>query len=510
MDTAAARSAPSSSLASRAPDDPLPVVRLAVRELLAACPAYGELDSNRRRELANAMVRVCYAAASLIREELEGSEPLRSSTAQPVARSQSAGDGFGGAAQRVASTTRAVLNAVSFPAFVTDLINGVFRAMIESTQTQMQSYIELLNAVAASTEGFTDSHMGPASARAWLVEHYPESLEFETSVDDEDLADASPEERAELNQERAQIRVRVRPGSKPPPETALRTDLGLAPGDSVPAASDPESGLVPLVRVRLAKMRQEMLATLVQMGMQRIVIDSGRITAGMRFHIDTRDALAHDEASRFGTEHELSASGSFGIGAWGASASARSNISYVSTQKTQSTQELNTDLDLNSSVEINFKSDYLPLNRLASPGQTEAIRANSRNPDAETAASSAEREKRTADARSSESKRMASLDTLLQPTSRSPNPSTPSAPPGSAGSRAAPPRDAPSGGTPASGATVGAAPRDRGVTGTSATGGSPSGAGATARPTTGAGGAATSTPAPPPSGGSAHRPATVG
>jgi hypothetical protein len=152
--------------------------------------------------------------------------------------------------------------------------------------------------------------------------------------------------------------------------------------------------------------------------MQRIVVDSGRITASMRFHIDTRDALARDEGSRLATEHEIAAKGSFGAGPWGVSASARSNISYVSTQKTQSTQELNTDLDLNSSVEINFKSDYVPLNKLASPGQTDAIRANSRNPAAES--SDVEREKRTTAARGAESKRSESLDKLLQPAAHPP------------------------------------------------------------------------------------------
>jgi hypothetical protein len=406
--------------ASRALDDPLPVVRAAVRDLLTACPAYAELDPAKRRELAGAMVRVCYAAASLIREEVEGGGEVPVSPAQPprLARAQAAPDP-GATARQVAGTTRAILNAVSFPSFVTDLINGVFKAMIDSTQTQMQSYVELLNGVAASTEGFADSQMGLGRARAWLVDHYPDSFEFETSVDDEDMASMSPEERAEVEQERSEIKLRARPGGKAPSEQALRADLGLAANESVPAASNPE-GLVPLVRQRLAKMRQEMLATLVQMGMQRIVVESGRITASMRFHIDTRDALARDEGSRFGTEHEIAAKGSFGYGPWGVSAAARSNISYVSTQKTQSTQEMNTELDLNSSVEINFKSDYVPLDRLAAPGQRESIRSNSRNPDAEASAADATREKRTTAARDAEAKRRDSLDKELQPSSRAP------------------------------------------------------------------------------------------
>jgi len=412
--------------------------------LLTASPAYGQLDEEKRRSLARDMVRVCHAAATLIGEELEASDgavalaapaPAPAAAAAPtassapaaprtgitVARSLGGAAPFGEAASRVAGTTRAVLNAVSFPRFVTDLINGVFRAMIDSSTQQMESYVQLLNAVAATTDGFGDSNVGPARARAWLIEHYPDSFEWESEPEEID-PDASPEERADATEERQAMRVRMRGSGKFPAEAGLRADLGLAENESVPTAGDPETALVPLVRRRLAKMRQEMLATMVMLGMQRIVVDSGRISASMRFHIDTRSALAHDEASRFGLENEITASGSFGIGAWGASASVRNNISYVSTEKTMSTEELNTELDLNSSVEINFKSDYLPLNRLASPGQTEAIRANSRNPEAEIQAAAKATETRQAGQRAEDSARRQSLDSLLQPNARQSQP----------------------------------------------------------------------------------------
>src|SRR5262249_50433487 len=154
----------------------------------------------------------------------------------------------------------------------------------DSSSQQMESYVNLLNAVAASTEGFGDSNTGPSRARAWLVDHYPEAYEFESDVEPPD-PDATPEERAEAAQERQEIKVRLRPGGKAPTEAALRADLGLEPDESVSASGDPESTLLPLVRRRLAKMRQEMLATMVMLGMQRIVVESGRISASMRFHI---------------------------------------------------------------------------------------------------------------------------------------------------------------------------------------------------------------------------------
>jgi hypothetical protein len=158
-------------------------------------------------------------------------------------------------------------------------------------------------------------------------------------------------------------------------------------------SGDPEN-LVPLARRQMAVQRQQMLATMVQMGMQRIVIESGRINASMRFHIDTRSAAHDDRGSRFDFQNQLNVAGSFGAGPWGVSASMQNTIGYVSTERTQTTEEMNTSVDLNSSVEVVFKSDYLPLNRMASPTQVAAIRQNSLNPAEEERAAAAAQQAR--------------------------------------------------------------------------------------------------------------------
>ena len=392
--------------------DPLPVVRDTVRAILVASPGYAELDAEKRRALAHAMVQVCHVAAGLIREEVESDRDaraaaraeseMRRTAPRGIAQALSAGSEFSGvSAQRVAGTTKAILNAVSFPRFVTELINGVFKAMLDSSAQQMNSYVELLNNVAASVEGFADANVGAVRAREWLIEKYPGSYELEGDDPEEDPA-ATPEERAASQAEQKERTIRMRGGASPPSEQALRVDLGIPEGESVPSG-DPERVLVPLVRRRLAKSRQEMLATMVQMGMQRIVIESGRITASMRFHIDTRSAAQDDRGSRFDFENKLNADVNYGgVGPWGVHASMQNTIGYVSTQRTQTTEEMNTDLDLNSSVELNFKSDYVPLNRVAAPGQAEAIRANSRNPEAE--------EKLAVDERKARGDRNARLD----------------------------------------------------------------------------------------------------
>ena len=104
---------------------------------------------------------------------------------------------------------------------------------------------------------------------------------------------STPEEQAERD---ADTRLRLRPGASMPSEGALRTSLGWARRTRVPGG-DPEN-LVALARAALARNRQQMLATMVMLGMQRIVIESGRLHASMRFHIDTRSAAADDRGSQ--------------------------------------------------------------------------------------------------------------------------------------------------------------------------------------------------------------------
>jgi hypothetical protein len=400
----------------RALPETLPFARVLVRDLLTASPSYHSLAPAQRRSLAESMVRVCHAGISLLREELESRErahnvaatspqltPKTTAPEQPargpvLAAAQSAGSDFSGvSAQKVAGTTQAILNAVSFPRFVTDLINGVFKAIVTSNTQQMNAYVELLNNVSTSLSGFAETNFSDDGARQWLVEKFPGS--FETAGND--------------SSDTGDRQIQLRDGAKMPSEDALKTVFGLGASDSIPSG-DPERTLLPFARIQMARQRQQMLATMVMLGMQRIVIESGKINASMRFHIDTRSAAQADQGSTFNFQNTVNAAGSFGVGPWGVSASVSNTIGYVSTQRSQTTEEMNTDLDLNSSVEINFKSDYLPLNRLASNEQASKIRANTLNPEAEAQAAEKDRAARNADL---DKTRWQSLDKTLQPQS---------------------------------------------------------------------------------------------
>ena len=405
-------------------ESPTPEVRQTVRDLLLSSAAYHSLEPAERRDIAQALVKVCETAVSLIREEQS------SPASAPLAVAQSAGSQFSGVAtDKLAGTTRAVLNAVSFPRFVTELINGVFKALVDSNQQQMQSYVELIRNVAASTEGIADMNLAPARARQWLAETFPGSFELTGGPNE----DTDPRD---VDEEQQEATLRWKDGGPKPSEAAMRSALGLDPGESVPSG-DPETSLVPYARRALARQRQQMLATMVMLGMQRIVIESGRLNAAMRFHIDTRSAANSEEGSRFDLQNTMEVKGSLGFGPWGMDAKMTNTIGYVSTQKNQTTEEMNTDLDLNSSVELYFKTDYVPLDRLAGKGQVDRIKVNTLNPDAEEDAARKAREARTSEARKSERSGMSEMDKdlLRQP---APPPKTEPKPPESKATGAKP------------------------------------------------------------------------
>lgn len=409
---------------------PSPVVRSAVRALLSSSQEFHNLPPEERRAAAQAMVKVCQTAVSLMQEEARAELDVKSARhPRAFATAQGAGQDFSGvSASKVAGTTEQILNAVSFPRFVTDLINGVFRAIVDSNRQQMASYVDLIKNVAASLDGFTEMSLGQDQARQWLVDTFPGSFQIENGAD----ADTPPEDRAEEN---ANARVTLRDGGSMPSEAALRAALGLSPEESVPSG-DPETALMPFARRAIARQRQQVLATMVMAGMQRIVIESGRINAAMRFHIDTRSTAADESGSKFNLENQASVKANY----WGVAMEMKNTIGYVSTQKQQTTEEMNTDLDLNSSVELIFKTDYLPLDRMASKGQVDRIKVNTINPDAEEKTASQERQARLQSARTADTARDKDLDTLLSPPA--PQPSA-SAPPGGSGAApSTPPKSA--------------------------------------------------------------------
>ncbi|MEZ5426047.1 MAG: hypothetical protein R2747_07275 [Pyrinomonadaceae bacterium] len=271
------------------------------------------------------------------------------------------------AASQVAKITRETLNAIAFPTFVADLVKGTFQAIVNASIQQMEAYGNLLANVAKTVDQFMADNITDNQARDYLVDRYPSHFKVETS-------------------ENAAV-VRARDTDLPTPN--FKVDLGVD-GDVSIDDQSAEEVLVPAARRKLAQQRHSMLSTMVLMGINRIVVTSGKIRAQMGFRIDAKDHARAETASQFDFQHEDRLTTGFGggLGSFFGGPSAKfeqkNTVTYVSSTKKDSSDELDVHADLTGEVELRFKSDYFPMERFANPQMLSLIQGNTPNPAANT------------------------------------------------------------------------------------------------------------------------------
>jgi hypothetical protein len=161
----------------------------------------------------------------------------------------------------------------------------------------------------------------------------------------------------------------------------LAAGLG-ADADEV-AGIDPDDldgTLLPLARRKMARDKQSVLASTVQMGLQRIVVDEGRIHASMDLRVDAASGSQQDVAQRDDWRVQAGAAGSFGAGLWSASASASTSIGRVRSDHQQTDEQIALRAGLRSSVDLAFRTEQVPLDRMASQQARVRIDNNARVP----------------------------------------------------------------------------------------------------------------------------------
>ena len=363
----------------------LNLVRTQVRALLAATPAYAELPADQRKSLAHNLVKIAAYSAALHQDDwqksleigqtplvrrrtvVEGRQiPARPGQTTPLARTQedegapTPADEFAPrAASNVAQITQDTLNAIAFPTFVADLVKGTFQAIVDATIQQMEAYGELLANVAKTVNEFMGDNITDNQARDWLAQSHPQVIRLQRSGDG---AVARPAEGAD-DAEAAQASV--------------KRDLGV-PGETTIDDETVEQVLVPAARRKLAQSRQQVLATMVLMGINRIVVTSGRIKAAMGFRIDTTDRGRAESATKFDSKTEMQAK--YGWFLSPVSVSVKSTVAYVSSSKKDSESEINVEAELTGEVDLKFKSETFPLERFADAGAIGTIQGNTAVP----------------------------------------------------------------------------------------------------------------------------------
>jgi hypothetical protein len=339
-----------STLATR--DARLRVVRRSVRRVLDATPAFAKAPVQVRRDLAQKMVTVAMMGTGLA---AEGAMP------RPEARERhpalTAAQEFGDATRAAGRTFRDIRDAIDFPTYVQQLISGVFQAITQSNISQLTAIGEMLDAVSRTEAEFTSENIRDADVMSWAVGKFPFlRLQEGTLVVGEGV---DLEEKA--NEIAAQLRVSASEVSSLDESDLLGT-------------------LGPLIRQRIGRERQQMLATMVQMGLQRVVVDEGRLHASMDMRVDTRSAQNTQQARREELDIDAGASAQMGMGMWGASAHLNVGYNKVQADSSSSNEEIATRAGLRSSVDLAFRTDQIPLDKMASRSQRARLDANARVP----------------------------------------------------------------------------------------------------------------------------------
>jgi len=400
------------------PAPPRSEVRDAVRNLLTQTDSFKRLSPEKQRQVAQCTALIAdYLAAP---EGIPGNTlpgglgmPPATALADPAPAQREAsfeeaskkvdeigkGEFSASAAREGAKVAGLLLKQVKFPTFVASLIEGVFHAIVKSSIEQMEAYTKMIEAVAKSLKQFTDDNVTENQGRDHMVEKFPDV--FEIGVDD--MSD-SPSPKLQLRDGVDESDALKRVNQQLSFEGSPFKSMDLSDENA-------EKALVLAARMQLAKQRQQLMASLVMMGINRIVVTDGKLSAKIMYDFTARDtrslrrsASAYDYARDKDTgaiQTTRAGEGTYDSGGNEArtrergkdSSSSDYNADYyakgtykeedkpvmtaMSAASEASDSQLQTRVQLAGAVEVNFKSDYLPLDKMATPGMIAAIQGNS-------------------------------------------------------------------------------------------------------------------------------------
>lgn len=244
-----------------------------------------------------------------------------------------------------------MINEVNFPAFVASLLKGTFQAIVDASIQQMKAYGELVQSVAMSLNDFRDQNVSTEQGGQHLVSKYPKHFQ---------MGQAASGER--------QVQPRQDADTDNLPN--FMKDFGLPGPVTDIEDQDAIDALVTAARDDVARGRQQLLATTVLMGINRIIVTDGKINAKLKFDFNASDTMNRTgtlddyDTQKMVYEQEQGAGSSYARG--------RLEIPVpikVSTTTATGTADIDAHAKLAGEVSINFRSETFPLERMVSSDQ---------------------------------------------------------------------------------------------------------------------------------------------
>jgi hypothetical protein len=350
-------------------------VRMRVRRTLERTPSFLALPQEDRKKIANDLVTVMSYLSDpaagrpeleAVAQRVDGGPPATALDAtedlkQRMAKQpEQVGKGFvGGAAREGGAVMAQYQKDVDFVGFVSGLIHGVFESIVDTSIKQMKAYGQLLEAVVKSVNEFAHDEVGERAGRDYLASKFPDALK----IDDAKGGKLTMKDGIEDNQ-----------------IPDLKGFLGLK--DDVDLEDEEqEKQAVEAAQLKMARLKQQQLATMVMLGINRIVVTEGEIKATVVFDVKSRD-VAHREAGatmddtqthydskydyQYKREKSFWGTSSSGSGSGSNEVNTRVSTAHADS-KDSSDSKLDAQAKLTGFVQVKFKSETFPLERMASP-----------------------------------------------------------------------------------------------------------------------------------------------
>ena len=340
--------------------------------LMQRAPAFQQLDRRTQNALVNDLSAIQQALNAPVAQPLETPfdrrRPFPDQRPVPDTTNQSGSPQPDGAAaqpngpkapatETLAKRAGALSDEIDFPAFVAGLVHGTFDAIVDASIRQMETFANLVSAVAKDVDEFTQQNVTPNQVRDHLAQQYPKDLVLQW-----------PDGPA--GQPVLSARAATDDNGEPPSPDWLR-DYGL---EGEPLTDELiEQDLIPQARRHVGQDRQQLLATMVLLGMNRVVVRDGTISAKVRFRAAAKDTTQVNYAVSSDPGSNRS---------WGERGSSTyDNLStMVSTVGVNVQADTDLKVELFGEVKLNFASETLPLDRFVDTARLTLLQQNAHVP----------------------------------------------------------------------------------------------------------------------------------
>ncbi|MFK7938545.1 MAG: hypothetical protein AB8B82_04140 [Roseovarius sp.] len=361
-----------------------------VRNMLTRSSSFAALSPEDRTRVAHDTVKVFHFLGDEAPAQMLDHAPAPPAQAMSDRIRTSDSQFTAEAAREGAHVAGALLKQVNFVDFVGGLIQNVYIAIVDASIKQMQAYGEMVASVAKSVDEFARDNISSNQGRDYVVDTFPDLFEINTDGDF-------------FGEGKGEPRVAVRQGvdeDAAADRVAREMKLDEAPRDL--SSETLESIIVPAAEMQLALSRQRLLATTLMMGLQKIVVTDGKISAKVMYNFRSQDTYSRARRATdydYGDQRNISAGSKWdrGKGAseydyqkdgdsvsstskvgdrWSKGSYQYSNTPVIEMQEVvqeQSAGALEAAAQLAGAVDINFKTDVVNLDQLASTFQMNQI-----------------------------------------------------------------------------------------------------------------------------------------